>query len=115
MLFLFQSEPVELVKEFGPTAGAVILCAGLFIWNTIQMNSIGTKLEINTKAIEDGNAEFKTSLEAQVQAQHDLAQSIHQLAESLQQQAAQAVEELRLVHEMLLSRTSLFPAKIQSW
>src|SRR5271163_2177940 len=72
MLFLFQSEPIELVKEFGPSAGAVILCAGLFIWNSIQMNGIGTKLEINTKAIQDGNAELRVNLEAQVQAQREL-------------------------------------------
>lgn len=100
MTLLFQSEPIELVKEFGPSAGAVILCAGLFLWNSIQMNSIGTKLEINTKAIEEGNAELKLNLEAQVQAQRELAQSVHQLADSIHHQAEVSAEELGLVREM---------------
>ena len=100
MLSLFQSEPVELIKEFGPSAGAVILCAGLFIWNSIQMNGIGTRLEINTKAIQDGNAELKANLDAQVQAQRELAQSVHQLADSIHHQAEVAAEELGLVREM---------------
>ena len=100
MLSLFQSEPVELIKEFGPSAGAVILCAGLFIWNSIQMNGIGAKLEINTKAIQDGNAELKENLERQVQAQRELAQSVHQLADSIHHQAEVAAEELGLVREM---------------
>jgi hypothetical protein len=100
MIFLFQSEPIELVKEFGPSAGAVILCAGLFIWNSIQMNNIGSKLEINTKAIQEGNAELKANLEAQVQAQRELAQSVHQLADSIHHQAEVSSEELGLVRDM---------------
>jgi uncharacterized protein YktB (UPF0637 family) len=100
MLFLFQSEPVELIKEFGPSAGAVILCAGLFIWNSIQMNNINRNLESNTKAIADSNVELKAHLESQVQAQRELAQSVHQLAESIHHQAEVSAEELGLVREM---------------
>jgi uncharacterized protein YktB (UPF0637 family) len=100
MLFLFQSEPVELIKEFGPSAGAVILCAGLFIWNSIQMNNINRNLESNTKAISDSNVELKAHLESQVQAQRELAQSVHQLAESIHHQAEVSAEELGLVREM---------------
>lgn len=100
MLFLFQSEPVELIKEFGPSAGAVILCAGLFIWNSIQTNNISRQLESNTKAINDSNAELKAHLESQIQAQRELAQSVHQLAEAIHHQAEVASEELGLVREM---------------
>ena len=118
MLFLFQSEPIELVKEFGPSAGAVILCAGLFIWNTIQMNGVSSKLDINTKAIQDGNAamkegnsELKANLEAQVQAQRELAQSVHQLAESIHHQAEVAAEELGLVREMATKQDVLISSQ----
>jgi uncharacterized protein YktB (UPF0637 family) len=100
MLFLFQSEPVELVKEFGPSAGAVIVCAGLFIWNSIQTNNIGRQLESNSKAINDSNAELKSHLESQIQAQRELAQSVHQLAEAIHHQAEVSSEELGLVREM---------------
>jgi uncharacterized protein YktB (UPF0637 family) len=99
-MFLFQAEPVELIKEFGPSAGAVILCAGLFIWNSIQTNNIGRTLEANTKAISDSNAELKAHLESQVQAQRELAQSVHGLAEAIHHQAEVAAEELGLVREM---------------
>ena len=111
MLFLFQSEPVELIKEFGPSAGAVILCAGLFIWNSIQMNSIGTKLEINTKAIQDGNAELRANLESQVQAQREMAQSVHQLADSIHHQAEVSAEELGLVREMATKQDVLISSQ----
>ena len=99
-MFLFQSDPVELVKEFGPSAGAVILCAGLFIWNSIQMNNINRQLDSNTKAISDSNAELKNHLESQVQAQRELAQSVHQLADAIHHQAEVSSEELGLVREM---------------
>ena len=97
---LFQSEPISLVQEFGPTVGAIILCAGLFIWNTIQMNNVNRSLESNTKAISESNAELKAHLESQVQAQRELAQSVHQLAEAIHHQAEVAAEELGLVREM---------------
>jgi len=97
---LFQSEPIELIKEFGPSAGAVILCAGLFIWNSIQTNSIGRQLEANTKSINDSNAELKAHLENQIQAQRELAQSVHQLADAIHHQAEVSSEELGLVREM---------------
>lgn len=99
-MFLFQSEPVELIKEFGPSAGAVILCAGLFIWNSIQMNNVNRQLEDNTKAISESNTELKAHLESQVQAQRELAQSVHQLADAIHHQAEVAAEELGLVREM---------------
>jgi uncharacterized protein YktB (UPF0637 family) len=99
-MLLFQAEPVELIKEFGPSAGAVILCAGLFIWNSIQNNNTNRQLEANTKAINDSNAELKAHLESQVQAQRELAQSVHQLAEAIHHQAEVAAEELGLVREM---------------
>lgn len=100
MLILLQAEPVELIKEFGPSAGAVILCAGLFIWNSIQMNNINRQLEANTKSINDSNAELKAHLEQQVQAQRELAQSVHQLADAIHHQAEVSSEELGLVREM---------------
>lgn len=102
-MFYFQSDPVSpvsLVQEFGPAVGAVILCAGLFIWNTIQSNTISRQLDANTKAINDSNAELKSSLEGQLQAQRELAQSVHQLAEAIHHQAEVASEELGLVREM---------------
>lgn len=97
---LFQSEPISLVQEFGPTVGAVLLCAGLFIWNTIQMNNVNRQLDANTKAISESNAELKANLEGQVQAQRELAQSVHQLADAIHHQAEVAAEELGLVREM---------------
>ena len=100
MLILLQAEPVELIKEFGPSAGAVILCAGLFIWNSIQMNNINRQLDANTKSINDSNAELKAHLEQQVQAQRELAQSVHQLADAIHHQAEVSSEELGLVREM---------------
>lgn len=100
MLILFQSDPIGLVKEFGPSAGAVIMCAGLFIWNSIQINNVNRQLEDNTKAISGSNAELKAHLENQIQAQRELAQSVHQLADAIHHQAEVSSEELGLVREM---------------
>src|SRR5271154_122811 len=99
MMFL-QADPVGAIQEFGPYVGGVVVCAGLFIWNTIQMNSINRNLEANTKGITESNAELKAHLEGQVQAQRELAQSVHQLAEAIHHQAEVSSEELGLVREM---------------
>ncbi len=96
-----QADPVSAIQEFGPYVGGVVVCAGLFIWNTIQMNSINRNLEANTKAITDSNAELKQQLEGQVQAQRELATSVHQLAEAIHHQAEVAAEELSMVREMM--------------
>lgn len=95
-----QADPVSTIQEFGPYVGGVVVCAGLFIWNTIQMNGISRKLDENTKAISDSNAELRSQLESQVQAQRELAQSVHQLAEAIHHQAEVSSEELGLVREM---------------
>lgn len=100
-MFLLQAEPVSTIQEFGPYVGGVIVCAGLFIWNTIQMNSINRNLEANTKAIFETNNDLKTQLEGQVQAQRELAQSVHQLADAIHHQAEVAAEELSMVREMM--------------
>jgi uncharacterized protein HemX len=91
MLFLLQFEPGELIREFGPSAGAVILCAGLFIWNSIQNNNIGRQLEANTKAFDDNNTEL-------VQAQRDLAK---QLTEAVHEQAEMHAEQLSAIREIM--------------
>ena len=96
-----QADPVGAIQEFGPYVGGVVVCAGLFIWNTIQMNSINRNLEANTKAITDSNTELKDHLESQVQAQRELAQSVHQLAEAIHHQAEVADQELSMVREMM--------------
>src|SRR5271163_2139100 len=100
-MFLLQADPVSTIQEFGPYVGGVIVCAGLFIWNTIQMNSITRNLEINTKAIQQSNEDLKSQLEGQVQAQRELAQSVHQLADAIHHQAEVAAEELSMVREMM--------------
>lgn len=96
-----QADPVSAIQEFGPYVGGVVVCAGLFIWNTIQMNTVNRNLEANTKAITDSNSELKAHLEGQVQAQRELAQSVHQLAEAIHHQAEVAAEELTMVREMM--------------
>jgi uncharacterized protein YktB (UPF0637 family) len=95
-----QADPVSTIQQLGPYAGGVAVCAALFIWNTIQMNSVTRKLDDNTKAISDSNAELKAHLESQVQAQRELAQSVHQLADAIHHQAEVSSEELGLVREM---------------
>jgi uncharacterized protein YktB (UPF0637 family) len=96
-----QADPVSAIHEFGPVAGTIIVAAGLFIYNTIQMNNLSRTVETNTKAITDSNAELKEHLESQVQAQRELAQSVHQLAEAIHHQAEVSSEELGLVREMV--------------
>ena len=64
------------------------------------MNDVNRKLEANTKAINDSNADLKQHLESQVQAQRELAQSVHQLADAIHHQAEVSSEELGLVREM---------------
>ena len=95
-----QADPVSTIHEFGPVAGTIIVAAALFIWNTIQMSKLGDKVEANSKAITDSNAELKAHLESQVQAQRELAQSVHQLADAIHHQAEVSSEELGLVREM---------------
>jgi uncharacterized protein YktB (UPF0637 family) len=96
-----QADPISAIKEFGPSAGAVIVCTLLVIWNTIQLNTLGKSVEDNTKAITESNSELKAHLESQVQAQRELAQSVHQLADAIHHQAEVATEELSLVREMV--------------
>lgn len=96
-----QADPISTVQEFGPYVGGVIVCAGLFIWNTIQMNAINRNLEANTKVINESNAELKSNLESQVQAQRELAQSVHQLADAIHHQAEVADQELSMIREMM--------------
>jgi len=98
---LLQAGPVETIAEFGPYVGGIIICASLFIWNTIQLNSLASKIEANTKSISDSNAELKANLEGQVQAQRELASSVHQLADAIHHQAEVAAEELSMVREMM--------------
>ena len=102
-----QADPVSAIQEFGPYVGGVIVCAGLFIWNTIQMNTINRNLEANTKAITETNGELKTQLEGQVQAQRELAQSVHGLAEAIHHQAEVAAEELSMVRDMMAKQDVL--------
>jgi uncharacterized protein YktB (UPF0637 family) len=106
-ILLAQADPVSAIQEFGPYVGGVVVCAGLFIWNTIQMNAINRNLESNTKAITESNAELKSQLEGQVQAQRELAQSVHGLAEAIHHQAEVAAEELSLVREMMAKQDVL--------
>ena len=106
-MFLFQADPVSAIQEFGPYVGGVVVCAGLFIWNTIQMNAINRNLESNTKTMQDSNAELKAQLEGQVQAQRELAQSVHQLADAIHHQAEVAAEELSMVREMMAKQDVL--------
>jgi uncharacterized protein YktB (UPF0637 family) len=107
MFLLLQAEPVSTIQEFGPYVGGVVVCAGLFIWNTIQMNTINRNLESNTKAIQQSNDDLKSQLEGQVQAQRELAQSVHQLADAIHHQAEVAAEELSMVREMMAKQDVL--------
>lgn len=102
-----QADPVSAIQEFGPYVGGVVVCAGLFIWNTIQMNTINRNLEDNTKAITGTNTELKAQLESQVQAQRELAQSVHGLAEAIHHQAEVAAEELSMVRDMMAKQDVL--------
>lgn len=102
-MFLLQADPVSAIQEFGPYVGGVVVCAGLFIWNTIQMNTINRNLEQNTKVVQQSNDDLKSQLEGQVQAQRELAQSVHQLADAIHHQA----EVLSMVREMMAKQDVL--------
>lgn len=104
---MFQTDPLSSIHEFGPYVGGVVLCAGLFIWNTIQMNSVNRNLEDNTAAITESNAELKSQLEGQVQAQRELAQSVHQLADAIHHQAEVSSEEISMVRDMVAKQDVL--------
>ena len=59
------------------------------------------------KAVVDSNAEVKTALEGQVQAQRELAQGVHQLAEAIYHQAEQHAEQLSLIRDMQVKQEVL--------
>lgn len=109
-----QADPVSTVQQFGPYVGGIVVCAGLFVWNTIQMNSLTHTVDENSKAISafskaimDSNTELKNTLDGQVQAQRELAQSVHQLAEAIHHQAEVAAEELSMVRDMMAKQDVL--------
>lgn len=63
--------------------------------------------EKNLKVVAESNADLKSAIEGQVQAQRELAQGIHQLAEAMNGQAQMHAEQLALIREMVTKQEVL--------
>lgn len=66
-----------------------------------------TQAEKNLTVVTESNADLKSSIEGQVQAQRELAQGIHQLAEAMSGQAEMHAEQLALIREMVTKQEVL--------
>jgi len=82
----------------------VIVCAIKIAWhargflNDVKARAIAAEKQVTTLA--SSNAELKETLEGQVTAQRELAQSVHQLAEAMHHQSELHSEQLGLIREM---------------
>lgn len=66
--------------------------------NDVKARAIAAEAQVT--ALAKSNAELKNTLEGQVNAQRELAQSVHQLAEAMYHQSELHSEQLGLIREM---------------
>lgn len=97
-----QQGPWQWVLSYLPLIGWSTVIAGIWMASRFL-----TKVEIRAKVFEENNntliasnTELKTTLEGQVNAQRELAQSVHQLAEAMHHQSELHSEQLSLIREM---------------
>lgn len=82
----------------------VIICAVKIAWhargflNDVKARAIAAEGQVRT--LVSSNTELKETLEGQVNAQRELAQSVHQLAEAMSHQSDLHSEQLGLIREM---------------
>lgn len=107
ILAFYQANPNLPIQQYGAAVGSAIICTGLFIWSQIQIFQLKKAVESNTEAIKASNEELKTTLEGQVAAQRELAQSVHQLAEVIHHQSDMHSEQLSLIREMVVKQEVL--------
>ncbi len=103
----YQANPTLPIQQYGTAVGSAIICTGLFIWSQIQIFQLKKAVESNTEAIKASNEELKSTLEGQVVAQRELAQSVHQLAEAINHQSDTHSEQLSLIREMVMKQEVL--------
>lgn len=106
MIYL-QANPVLPIQQYGAAIGSAIICTGLFIWSQIQIFQLKKSVEDNTSAIRSSNDELKNTLEGQVAAQRELAQSVKQLAEAIHHQSDMHSEQLGLIRDMVTKQEVL--------
>lgn len=106
MIYL-QANPVMPIQQYGAAIGSAIICTGLFIWSQIQIFQLKKSVEDNTSAIRSSNDELKNTLEGQVAAQRELAQSVKQLAEAIHHQSDMHSEQLGLIRDMVTKQEVL--------
>lgn len=98
--------PWDWVSTHLPLVGwpTVIVCAVKIAWHTrgflsdVKARAITAEQQVISLA--KSNKELKETLEAQVNAQRELAQSVHQLAEAMHHQSDLHSEQLGLIREM---------------
>lgn len=101
-----QSSPWQWLVTYLPVIGwpSVIVAIATGSW---KLSGFLTKAEGRTEnaekqlaAVVSSNLELKQTLEGQVNAQRELAQSVHQLAEAMGRQSDLHAEQLSLIREM---------------
>ncbi len=98
--------PWDWVVTHLPLVGwpTVIICAVKIAWHTggflndVKARAIAAESQVRT--LVSSNTELKETLEGQVNAQRELAQSVHQLAEAMHHQSDLHSEQLGLIREM---------------
>ena len=99
--------PWDWVVTHLPLVGwpTVIICAVKIAWhirgflNDVKARAIAAESQVRTPS-QSSNTELKETLEGQVNAQRELAQSVHQLAEAMHHQSDLHSEQLGLIREM---------------
>ncbi len=101
-----QLTPWEWTVKQLPLIGwpTVMVCIVKVTWHVRGfLNDVKTRTiaaEGQVIALAKSNGELKETLEAQVNAQRELAQSVHQLAEAMHHQSDLHSEQLGLIREM---------------
>jgi len=98
--------PWAWLLQYLPVVGwpAVIVAVALGSWRLssflTKADSRAANAEKQLDAVVSSNLELKQTLEGQVTAQRELAQSVHQLAEAMNHQSDLHSEQLGLIREM---------------
>jgi hypothetical protein len=94
-------DPITPIDHYGPAIGAVILCAGLFIWQQVNSMKMQDLIEkhvdddaTNFAAVRKDGEELKELVASTVSSQEKMAMSINHLAEAVKQQAEVHSEQL---------------------
>jgi hypothetical protein len=99
-MLMLQANPLTPIWQYGAATGSAFICVGLFIWSQLQIATFKSTVDANTKSNVESNKELKTLIEAQLQAQEKLAESVHLLAEGVKAQAEVQREQLDLIRDM---------------